>query len=175
MKTQMSRPAKPLSDGWQALKRMHWAEARACFETAAAEEPSAEALERLSLAAWWLDDARTMFEARERAYVLYRRQRDKYSAARLATLLGIDHYQFRGEPAIGNGWFRRAHRLLDGLPPAAEHGWLSIWEGQIALLICGGDFRAQFRLLDRWASPAVAAPQSLRPQQAAILPGSALR
>ncbi|HEX2126703.1 MAG TPA: LuxR C-terminal-related transcriptional regulator, partial [Thermoleophilaceae bacterium] len=29
---------------------------------------------------------------------------------------------------------RRAHRLLEELPPVPEHGWLSIWEGQIRLL-----------------------------------------
>jgi ATP/maltotriose-dependent transcriptional regulator MalT len=95
---------------------------------------SAEALEGLSLAAWWLDDGETMFATRERAYRLYRRDGDLRSAGRLATLLGIDYFSFRGETAIGNGWFRRAHRLLEELPPAQEHGWLSIWEGQIRLL-----------------------------------------
>jgi ATP/maltotriose-dependent transcriptional regulator MalT len=132
--SELSRREGLLVDGWQALKRMEWQRARACFETAVARERSAEALEGLGLAAWWLDDAATMFEARERAYLLYRRQGDRCSAGRLATLLGIDCYQFRGEPAVGNGWFRRAHRLLDGLPPAAEHGWLAIWEGQMELL-----------------------------------------
>jgi LuxR family transcriptional regulator, maltose regulon positive regulatory protein len=145
LNSELSRRAKPLSDGWQALKRMEWAEARACFETAAARDASAEALEGLSLAAWWLEDARTMFEMRQRAYVLYRRRGDRCSAARLATLMAIDHYQFRGEAAIGNGWFRRAHRLLDGLAPAPEHGWLSIWEGQIAL-IAGNDPATAARL-----------------------------
>jgi ATP/maltotriose-dependent transcriptional regulator MalT len=125
---------EPLAAGWDALGRMSWQEARASFEAAVAVRVSAEALEGLSLAAWWLDDAPAMFRARERAYGLYRRRGDRLSAGRLATLLGIDHYHFRGEAAIGNGWFRRAHRLLDELAPAAEHGWLWIWEGQIALM-----------------------------------------
>lgn len=98
-------------------------------------QPSAEGLEGLSLAAWWQDDATAVFEGRERAYCLYRRRGERRSAGRLATLLGIDYHQFRGEAAIGNGWFRRAHRLLEGLPPVPEHGWLWIWEGQIALLV----------------------------------------
>jgi ATP/maltotriose-dependent transcriptional regulator MalT len=114
---------------------MAWAEARECFEAAVAREASAEALEGLGLAAWWLDDAATTFETRERAYGLYRRRGDRRSAARVARLLGIDHHQFRGEAAIGNGWFRRARRLLEELPPAAEHGWLWIWEGQITLIV----------------------------------------
>jgi hypothetical protein len=98
-------------------------------------EESAEALEGLSLAVWWLDDAETMFATRERAYRLYRRDGDLRSAARLAIGFGFDYFSFRGQAAIGNGWFRRAHRLLKELPPAPEHGWLLIWEGQIRLLV----------------------------------------
>lgn len=123
-----------LSAGREALERKEWAEARTCFEAATARDPSAEALEGLSVAAWWLDDAPAMFSARERAFAEYRRRGEQVSAARLATLLGIDYYQFRGDAAIGNGWFRRAHRLLDGVPPVPEHGWLWIWEGQVALM-----------------------------------------
>jgi DNA-binding NarL/FixJ family response regulator len=123
-----------LTAGWQALARTEWDRARALFEAAVGRDESAEALEGLSLAAWWLDDAETMFATRERAYRRYRRNGDLRSAARLATWLGIDYFSFRGEAAIGNGWFRRAHRLLEALPPVPEHGWLSIWEGQIRLL-----------------------------------------
>jgi LuxR family maltose regulon positive regulatory protein len=123
-----------LAAGWEALARTEWDRARTLFEAAVARDGSAEALEGLSLAAWWLDDAETMFSTRERAYRLYRRDGDLRSAGRVATLFGIDYYSFRGEAAIGNGWFRRAHRLLDELPPVPEQGWLWIWEGQIRLL-----------------------------------------
>jgi LuxR family transcriptional regulator, maltose regulon positive regulatory protein len=138
-RTALSTPADTtteqlLSEGWQALARTEWERGRTLFEAAAERDESAEALEGLSLAAWWLDDAETMFSTRERAYRLYRRDGDVLSAGRLATLFGIDYFSFRGEPAIGNGWFRRAHRLLEALPPVSEHGWLWIWEGQIRLL-----------------------------------------
>ena len=123
-----------LASGWEALQRTDWEEAHGYFEAALAEQLSAEAFDGMSLATWWLDDAQAMFSARERAYALYRKRGDRRSAGRLATLLGIDHYQFRGEAAIGNGWFRRAHRLLDEESPGPEHGWLAIWEGQIRLL-----------------------------------------
>jgi DNA-binding CsgD family transcriptional regulator len=123
-----------LTAGWEALARTEWDRARSLFEAAVGRDESAAALEGLSLAAWWLDDAETMFATREGAYRLYRRDGDLRAAGRLATLLGIDYFSFRGEAAIGNGWFRRAHRLLEELPPVPEHGWLSIWEGQIRLL-----------------------------------------
>jgi hypothetical protein len=115
-----------------------------------AEETTAEGLEGLGLAAWWLDDAAVMFEARDHAYRLYCGHGDRRSAGRLATLLGIDYYQFRGDAAIGNGWFRRAHRLLEGLEPVSEHGWLSVWEGQITLVI-GNDSSGRRRA---WRGPA---------------------
>jgi LuxR family transcriptional regulator, maltose regulon positive regulatory protein len=132
------QPETPIGAGWEALRRMDWARARACFQAAADSEPSAEALEGLGLAAWWLGDAATVFVARERAYTLYQGRGEHVAAARLATLLGIDYYQLRGDAAIGNGWFQRAHRLLDGMPAAPEHGWLWIWEGQMAL-VAGND------------------------------------
>lgn len=123
-----------LAAGWQALARTEWDRARSLFEAAVGRDESPEALEGLSLAAWWLDDAETMFATRERAYRLYRRDGDLRSAGRLATLFGIDYFSFRGEAAIGNGWFRIAHRLLEELPSVPEQGWLWIWEGQIRLL-----------------------------------------
>src|SRR3712207_6934807 len=47
-------------------------------------------------------------------------------AARVATHLAIDHFYFRGEYAIANGWLQRARRLLDGLAPCPEMGWLVV-------------------------------------------------
>jgi len=131
--------------GWEALERLDWSGARANFESALAEDTTAEGLEGLSLASWWLDDAVVMFGAREHAYRLYRTRGDRLSAGRIATLLGIDYYQFRGDAAVGNGWFRRAHRLLEGLSPAPEHGWLAIWEGQIALQVGNDPIAARIR------------------------------
>jgi ATP/maltotriose-dependent transcriptional regulator MalT len=86
----------------------------------------------LSWAAWWLDDEATVFAARERAYSLYRRERDLASAARMATWLAADELDFRGGAAVAAGWLRRAHRLLDPLEPGPDHGWLAFHEGYVA-------------------------------------------
>jgi hypothetical protein len=71
--------------GWAALGDGRWEEARMSFEDAIADEETPEAYEGLSWAAWWLDDADTVFEARERAFRLYRQREDAPSAARMAT------------------------------------------------------------------------------------------
>lgn len=104
--------------------------ARTCFEAAIAEEETAHALEGLSWAAWWLDDASVMFDSRERSYRLYRQAGDRLGAARMAMWLGTDHADFRGELAVAAGWLARARRLLEGLEPGPEHGWLWVHEAE---------------------------------------------
>ena len=86
------------------------------------------------MAAWWLDEAATTAEARERAYGLYRQADDWRAAARLATWLAWDALSFRGEPAVANGWLQRGYRLLDGRDPVPEHGWLLLRDAEIRLL-----------------------------------------
>jgi LuxR family transcriptional regulator, maltose regulon positive regulatory protein len=124
----------PLSAGWSRLNDGQWAAARASFEDALAREETPEALEGLSWAAWWLDDAEAVFGARERAYRLYRQRREAANAARMATWLAADQLDFRGAVAVAGGWLRRAGRLLDPLEPGPEHGWLAFHEGYIAHL-----------------------------------------
>src|SRR5919107_1547583 len=107
----------PLTTGWQALATGAWEEARTAFETALRQGETAAALEGLGWAAWWLNDVPVTFDARERAYRRYREAADNQAAARMAVSLAADHFLRRGEHAIANGWFQRAHRLLAGLSP----------------------------------------------------------
>jgi tetratricopeptide (TPR) repeat protein len=126
-------PTDPFNAGQEALARGAWEEARVCFEEALTQQETPEALEGLGMAAWWQDDAAVTFHTRERAYHLYRQHGDYQGAARMATYLAYDYYSFRGEYAIANGWFQRAHRLLEGLDLVLEHGLLAIYEGVMAL------------------------------------------
>lgn len=119
----------PLDAGQDALARGAWAEARTFFEEAVRREPTPEALEGLAMAAWWLDDAASMFELREQAFRAFRERADRRGAARVAISLALDYENFRGESAVAKGWLQRARRLLEGLDPAPEHGWLAVWEG----------------------------------------------
>lgn len=124
-----------LASGEEALGRGAWDEARQSFEEAVSYQAIPEALEGLGLAAWWRDDAAATFEARKHAYRLYRKRGDNQSAARVAVNLAYDYYSFRGEWALADGWFQRAHRLLEGLEMVPEQCLLAVFEGTIALAL----------------------------------------
>src|SRR5207245_1513148 len=128
--------------GDEALSRGAWNEARSAFESALAVGETPEALEGLGTAAWWLDLADIVFDARERAYRLYLARDDRAAAARIAVWLAWDCWAFRGEHAVANGWLQRARRLLDGQPACAERAWLEVREGSLCLLEDGDPERA---------------------------------
>jgi DNA-binding CsgD family transcriptional regulator len=119
--------------GREAVTRGDWEEARAAFEHALDIEETPEALEGLAEARWWQHEEKGTFEARERAYHLYLKRDDRRSAARMATWLAMDSIEFRGEPAVANGWMQRAQRLLEGLEDTPEFGWLMLWKAYLAL------------------------------------------
>ncbi|MBN1237727.1 MAG: hypothetical protein JXB36_04455 [Gammaproteobacteria bacterium] len=121
-----------LHDGWAALRAGRWETARSRFDAAVAAHATPEALEGLSWAAWWLDDAEAMFSARQQAFQRYRDAGDTGSAARMATWLAADHLDFHGALAVASGWLDRARRLLEPLEPGPDHGWLAFHSGFIA-------------------------------------------
>ena len=124
-------------EGWAALERAAWDEARRAFETELAGGESPELLEGYSWALWWLNHGEAALAARERAYNAYRRAGDSRGAARVAAWLASDVIDFRCDTAVSNGWLRRAHRLLDGTELSREHGWLAVHEGTLALDVSG--------------------------------------
>jgi DNA-binding CsgD family transcriptional regulator len=123
-----------LHAGRAALGRGDWPAARLAFESTLQTGENPEALEGLGLAAWWLDLSDVVFNARERAYRLYRERGDTLGAARMATWLGWDTAAFRGEHAVASGWLQRAQRLLEDQPESPEHAWLALRRGIFALL-----------------------------------------
>jgi LuxR family transcriptional regulator, maltose regulon positive regulatory protein len=128
-------PANRLRAAQDALRRGDWLTARRGFESALASGETAEALEGLGMAAWWQDDVPAVFTAREKAFQLYRKAGDKRGAGRVALALAEDCAYFRGEIAVAAGWHRRAQRLLEGLKPIPEHGWLKVSQGDFALTL----------------------------------------
>lgn len=136
--------------GWEALRCAAWERARDTFEHLLSVAESPATYEGLSWALWWLNDGDAVIVARETAYRLYRDGGDTHGAARMAVWLASDVLDFRGEPAISGAWIERAHRLLDGRDLSAEHGWLDLHEGTIALDLEGDSTTAR-RLGDRCA------------------------
>ena len=126
-------PDTRLQRGREALARGAWEDALGAFEAATRQERSAEALEGLASACWWLDDGAGVIAAREEAYRLYREMADPVSAARMALSLYWDYRAFRGDAAVSNGWLQRAERLLEGLDSTREHGWLRYRKAQSSL------------------------------------------
>jgi hypothetical protein len=104
----MIEGASSLEQGFAAMARGAWEEARACFRAALEQEASAEAYEGLSWAAWSLNEAEELFETREAAFRLYRQAQDDLGAARMAMWLAADYVDFRGDLSIANGWRQRA-------------------------------------------------------------------
>jgi DNA-binding NarL/FixJ family response regulator len=128
--------------GDQYLARGAWSDARSAFESSLRDRETPEALEGLALAAWWLDDADAVFDARERAYRQYSERGDRQSAARIAVWLAWDAWAFRGEHAVSNGWLQRARSLLAGLPECADQAWLDVREASLCLMEDGDPDRA---------------------------------
>jgi len=128
--------------GDEALHRGAWQEAFEAFESSLRDGESPEALEGLGLAAWWLDQADVVFDARERAYRLFLDRGDSRGAARVAVWLAWDYWAFRGENAVASGWLQRARRLLEKQPACAERAWLELREGALALFEDGDPDRA---------------------------------
>jgi LuxR family maltose regulon positive regulatory protein len=137
--TRLGDPASVVSTGGPAagqaaLARGDWEQARLVFEALQPTEETPDALEGLALAAWWLDRADLVFDARERAYRGYRERGDTRGAARMAVWLAWDTAAFRGEHAVANGWLQRARRLLESVSDSPEHAWLALRSGVFALL-----------------------------------------
>ena len=96
-----------------------------------------EALEGLSWAAWWLDDARRRVR-RARARLPSLQARGDAPARRGWRRGSRATSSTSTAPcAVADGWLGARHRLLDPLEPGPEHGWLAFHEGYVAH--AGGD------------------------------------
>ena len=141
----MSAADALLEAGRDALSRGAWGEARESFEAVLRDRDTPEALEGLSWAVWWLNDAEAVFRTRQLAFLRYREEGDGRGAARMALWLAADHLDFRGEAAVASGWLERGRRLLSTQEEAPEHGWLALFEGALALEMHGDPVEARCR------------------------------
>ncbi len=137
--------SEAVAAGDQALARGAWGEARSWFAAALEQSDDAAAHEGLSWTHWWQEELPACLAARERAYHGYRAAGDRRGAARMAQWIGDDHLWYAGSPALADGWFARARRLLDGLDECPEHGWQAVFDAYVALGVA--DLEAALRLV----------------------------
>jgi DNA-binding SARP family transcriptional activator len=111
--------------GRQALSARRWEEAFDLLARADAEGSlGPEDLEGLGEAALWTGHHQESVSARQRAHHAYLEARDQRAAARVALALASNH-GIRQQPALAEGWFRTAARLLQGEPEGPDHGFLA--------------------------------------------------
>jgi tetratricopeptide (TPR) repeat protein len=115
-----------LGRGYEALASGEWEGARAAFQEALDATESAEALDGLGRALWWLRDERGAVVNRERAYAGFRRNGELARAARVALWLAREYGLAFDNDAAARGWLARAERLLRDVAPGAERGWLEL-------------------------------------------------
>ena len=130
-----------------AVGRHSWREAYDAYSGSAGPDLTPSDLERFADAAWWTGKLDEAIGLRERSYAGFSAAGDKLGAARLALTLSWDHMN-RGSIAVSRGWFSNAERLLEGLPEAAEHGYLALSRG-VTTLLAQGDVDGALPELER--------------------------
>ena len=121
-----------LEAGSASMAMGDWAAAREEFQSAWAGAESADALDGLGRALWWLDDPRGALELRARAFALLRHEQRDAEAAAVAIWLARQYRSLYGRDEMADGWLSRARSLLSGLPDdRGLHGWLVLAESEI--------------------------------------------
>src|SRR5216683_722591 len=119
--------------GRTAFARHSWREAFETLSNAQAMRAlSAEDVERLAESAWWIGRVDDSIAAHERAYAAYMDQGTPRRAATVAVRLAEDFFN-RQAKSIGNGWLKRAERLLQDVRECLEHAVLLRLHAVLAL------------------------------------------
>lgn len=121
-----------VADGRTALVEGRWEDARCAFDAALAKERTAEALEGMAEALWWLCDVRASVRYRERAWVEFRRAGDAARAGRAALDLCIGYLVNLDNDAAARGWLGRAERVVRSIDPNPLQGWILLMRGYLA-------------------------------------------
>lgn len=107
-----------------AAEAGRWEEARAAFAAAAATDESADALDGLGRACWWLGDVGSAIRHRERAYTLLRQTGRDDEAVIAALDLCIWYLTNLDNDAAASGWLARAQRAAERTTDPVVRGWL---------------------------------------------------
>lgn len=122
--------ASPLDSARAAFERGEFGAARELYEAALEQQRSAEALDGLGQALWFLCEIDAGIARREEAYAELRRAGELGRAAEIALWLVVEQATSLGNEVAAGGWFRRAERLLAEAPLCPAHAELEVHMGQ---------------------------------------------
>jgi class 3 adenylate cyclase len=118
--------------GREALQRHAWREAFEWLRGADAVEPlPPEDLELLAEAAQWVGRLDDCIAVRDRTHAAYLTQGNRRRAGFMALQMSHDYFA-KGQSSMGNGWIRRAERLLEAEQDSIEYGHLLRARGLLA-------------------------------------------
>lgn len=117
-----------MAAGESALEAGDWGSARDSFRAALDLAQTAEALNGLGQALWWLGETRNSIDYRERAYAEFRRRPDPVQAVNIALVLCVHYEANIGNAAASAGWLARATRLVEEFELEDFRGWLLLME-----------------------------------------------
>lgn len=122
-----------LAAGSAAMAKGEWATARDAFRSAWSETESADALDGVGRALWWLKDPAGSLELRARAFALFRREGRDAEATAVAIWLARQHRNLYLRTEVADGWLARARSVIPPLPHGGGslNGWLLIAESEI--------------------------------------------
>ena len=107
-----------------AAEAGRWEVAREAFASVAAGSESADALDGLGRACWWLGDVRSAIRHRERAFTLLHQAGRDDEAAMVALDLCIWFLTNVENDAAARGWLARASRMGEQTTDPVVRGWL---------------------------------------------------
>ncbi len=122
--------ASTLDSARAAFEAGEFAAARELYETALKQQRSAEALDGLGQALWFLCEIDAGIARREEAYAEFRRAGELGRAAEIALWLVVEQATSLGNEVAAGGWFKRAERLLAEAPLCPAHAELEVQRGQ---------------------------------------------
>ena len=103
--------------------------ARGQFAVVLAAGESAEALEGIGTALWWLGSVRESLAYRERAYAAYLARRRHAEAAMVALDVSVSYLSNLDDPDVAQGWIARSRRAAELSGDESLTGWLWLMEG----------------------------------------------
>lgn len=124
--------ATPLQRATEQLSAGAWADARASFDDALAEDRAPEALFGRAVAAWWLGDTEAALSGWEQSYAASMERGDLERAVFSAVYLCLGYEMTLGNEVVATAWVDRAEELVAAHDLTPFTGWVSLCRAHLA-------------------------------------------